>query len=87
MKTLFICAAAAISVVVVVLHLLSVIFSDKRSVILNFINIALHIALVFAMLLAGAQLELLALVFMTSLLIYTLAFEIKRKMGERGKDK
>lgn len=84
MKTLFICAAAAISVVVVVLHLLSVIFSDKRSVILNFINIALHIALVFAMLLAGAQLELLALVFMTSLLVYTLAFEIKRKMGERG---
>ncbi len=83
MQTLFICAAAAIAVGIVALHLISVMLSDKRSIVLNFINIALHIALVFVMLFAGARLELLALVFMSSLLIYTLAFEIKRRMGRK----
>ena len=87
MQTLFTIFSALIAVGIVVLHLLSVKMSDKRSTVLNFINIALHILLVFTMLYAGATLELLALAFMLSLLVYVLAFEIKRKMAGKEGDK
>ncbi len=87
MQTLLIILAALTSVGILALHVLSVLFSDKRSTIINFVNIALHIVLVFALLFNGAPLELLALAFMTSLLVYTLAFEIKRRKKGREEDK
>ncbi len=87
MQTLLIILAALTSVGILALHVLSVLLSDKRSTIINFVNIALHIVLVFALLFNGAPLELLALAFMTSLLVYTLAFEIKRRKKGREEDK
>ena len=87
MQTLFTVICAAISVGIVALHIISVCLSDKRSTALNFINIALHISLVIAMLYAGAALELLALAFMLSLLVYVLAFEIKRRAKGKEGDK
>ena len=87
MQMLFFALAAACMAVIIALHVLSAVFSDKRSAVLNFINIALHIVLVFALLLAGAELELVALAFMVSLLVYVLVFWIKRKRGEsEGKE-
>ena len=87
MQMLFFALAAACMAVIIALHVLSAVFSDKRSAVLNFINIALHIALVFALLLAGAELELVALAFMVSLLVYVLVFWIKLKRGEsEGKE-
>lgn len=87
MQTLLTILAAVISCGIIALHVLSVLFSDKRSTVLNIVNITLHIALVFALLFNGAPLELLALAFMVSLLVYTLAFEIKRRSCGRGEDK
>ena len=87
MQTLFWLIFAAIAAAVAALHVLSAVFADKRSAVLNFINIALHIPLVFVMLYLGTPLELVALVFMSSLLIYVLAFECKRRCGKRGNDR
>lgn len=78
MQTLLTALGVVIAVAIVALHLFSVIFSGKRSLILNFVNIALHTVLVFVMLFNGAALELVALAFMVSLLIYTLGYEIRR---------
>ena len=87
MQTLFTLISASVAVCIVVLHLLSVFLPDKKSTLINLANIALHIVLVFAMLYAGAALELVALAFMVSLLVYVLAFEIKRRKKGRGEDK
>ncbi len=84
MQTLFVALSAALSGVIVALHVLSVIFSDKRSVIINFVNIALHMALVAALLLADAALELLALAFMVSLLVYVLATFVRGRLVARS---
>ena len=81
MQTLLTALGVVIAVAIVALHLFSVIFSGKRSLILNFVNIALHTVLVFVMLFNGAALELVALAFMLSLLVYTLGYEIKRRRG------
>lgn len=87
MQTLFVILSAALAVGIVILHLISVKLSNKKSTVLNFVNIALHIFLVLAMLYAGASLELLALVFMLSLFVYVLAFEIKRRTAGKEGDK
>ena len=79
MQTLFTVLSIILSVNIVALHVLSVIFSDKISKIINFVNIALHILLIFAMLPAGAALELVALVFMFSLLVYVIAYAVRRR--------
>lgn len=88
MQILFAVLSVALAVIIVVLHVLSAIFSDKRSTFVNFVNIALHIVLVFTMLLAGAALELLALVFMVSLLVYVIAFAVRSRAlaGAQGKE-
>ena len=87
MQTILWLICAGLATAIAAIHVLSVIFSDKRSTILNFVNIALHIALVFVMLYAQASLEAVALAFMCSLLIYVLAFWIKRRVGKGGTDK
>ena len=87
MQTLLTVLAVTIAVAIIVLHLLSVMLADKRSIILNFVNVSLHIALVFVLLFKEAALELLALAFMSSLLIYTLAFEICRRVRNRRSDR
>ena len=87
MQTLFTLISALVAVCITALHLVSAFLPDKKSTVINLANIALHIALVFTMLYAGAALELLALAFMLSLLVYALAFEIKRRKKGRGGDK
>jgi hypothetical protein len=87
MQTILWLICAGLAAIVAAIHVLSVIFSDKRSTILNFVNIALHIALVFVMLYAQAPLEAVTLAFMCSLLIYVLAFWIKGRVGKGGTDK
>lgn len=86
MQTLFTVLSIILSVIIVALHVLSAIFSDKRSTIVNFVNIALHIALVFTMLLAGAALELLALAFMISLLVYVAAYKVRHSINRKEGD-
>ena len=79
MQLLFTLLSIALGTTIVALHLLSVLLKWNAGKVLAFVNIALHIPFVFTMLYAGASLELLALAFMTSIIVYTLAFEIKRR--------
>ena len=79
MQLLFTLLSIALGTTIVALHLLSVLLKWNAGKVLAFVNIALHIPFVFTMLYAGASLELLALAFMTSIIVYTLAFAIKRR--------
>lgn len=87
MQLLFTLLSIVIGVNIVALHLLSAFLEGRVPGILTLVNIALHIPFVFTMLYAGASLELLALAFMTGILIYVVAFEIKRKCGKGGADR
>ncbi len=86
MQLLFTLISIALATGIVTLHLLSALLRGKPGKIFEFVNIALHIPFVFTMLYAGASLELLALAFMTGILVYVVAFEVKRvKEGSRLK--
>ena len=87
MQTVLWLIFAALAACIVAMHVLSVSFSDKRGTLVNLINIALHIVFLLLMLYMGTALELVALAFMLSLLVYVLAFEIKRRKKGRGEDK
>lgn len=91
MQILLNISLAALACAIVALHILSAVFSTKG--VFNYVNIALHIILVAPLLLSGAELELVALVFMSSLLVYLasnlIAASVKRGKGavedrERG---
>ena len=88
MQLLFTLISIALATFIVTLHLLSALIERGVGKIFGFVNIALHIPFVFTMLYAGASLELLALAFMTGILIYVVAFEIKRRRtGRREGDR
>lgn len=68
MQILFSILLAAIACAIVALHALSAAYPTKS--VFNYVNIALHIIIVAPLLLLGASLEHVALVFIASLLLY-----------------
>ena len=79
MQLTFTLISIVLGTIIIALHLIPALLKGTASKILGLVNIALHIPFIFAMLYAGASLELLVLAFMVSIIAYTLAFEIKRR--------
>ena len=76
------------SLIIVSLHISAFIFKKKTAEILIYVNIGLHIALVFELMALKVSFEFMALTFMLSLLVYlSSAFvSYKLKMREDGED-
>ena len=72
------------------LHALSLLFSERRALILNIVNICLHGALAAAELCLGSSLGEITLLYAVSFLIYLILasfLTLKREgEGERGED-
>ena len=80
--------ACVILALIIVLHILSVIFDGHSGMLIAFVNISLHIALAFVMLLSlKCELVWLALVFMISVFTLSLASYIKWLVFRRRADK
>lgn len=64
--------SVALFAVIAVIHIVSAILKGRICVILEYVNIPLHIVAVVLLLFAGATLDVLLLSFMSSFLIYLL---------------
>lgn len=70
-----------LAVFMIALHILSAVFCERK--VFNYVNIALHIAFVFPMLLLGVELTVLVLSFMTSYLVYILSHLVSLRLRSR----
>ncbi len=74
---------------ILVLHILSAVLRGRISQILSYVNLALHLPLVAVLLVSGAELSELVLIFMASLLVSlfsALISERVKKRREEGND-
>ena len=75
------------AVIICALHISSHLFRIKIANILTYVNLGLHILLVFELLLLETSFEFMALSFMLSLFVYTFSYaltvKIKERRGER----
>lgn len=71
---------------VIALHAVPRLLRGKISFILEFVNIALHIALISAMLIFGIPFSEVTLVIMASVFLYTLLYLIFEKVGKGGEN-
>ena len=70
--------------VIVLLHIITAIFDNKISKILEYVNVTLHIALVLALLYDGVPIEEAPLAFMISLFVYTLTRAVSGYLRRGG---
>ena len=75
------------SAIIALFHIGSVVFEKKLSQILSYVNLALHIVLLFILMALEVSFEFMALCFMVSLLIYLfssyLSYKIQRRRVKR----
>lgn len=71
------------AVIICALHICSHLFRRKIANILTYVNLGLHILLVFELLLLETSFEFMALSFMCSLFIYTFSYALTSKIRER----
>ena len=76
-----VCAAFCL---LIALHITAAIFNGKVSKIINIVNITLHIALIFPLLICKIPIDEAVLLYMISTLAYTLARYIKSSLEKRG---
>lgn len=76
---------AVLSAVVILLHIVPRLLCGKLSFILEIVNIALHIALISAMLIFGVPFSEVTLVILASVFIYTLLYLISDRIGRYNK--
>lgn len=69
------------------LHLISFFLDNKIGKIVNFVNIALHIAYIPVMLFAKFKIDLAVLVYMISVFVYTLPRFIQQLLKEKRDEK
>ena len=67
------------------LHIGSVVLKKKTAEILTYVNLGLHIALIFELMALKASFELMTLVFMISLFVYLAASFISYKIRRKEK--
>ena len=70
----------------VLLHIASVFFVGKKAAIASYVNIGLHIAMFFELMAYRVKIEVLALAFLLSLLVYlSISFFFHKKRSAAGK--
>ena len=77
-------AVCAVFCLLIVLHVAASIFIGKVTKIINIMNITLHIALIFLLLICKIPIDEAVLLYMISTLAYTLARYIKSSLEKRG---
>ncbi|MBR5140545.1 MAG: hypothetical protein IKV16_05765 [Clostridia bacterium] len=71
------------AIIICALHICSHLCMHKIANILTYVNLGLHILLVFELLLLEVSFEFMALSFMLSLFVYTLSYALIAKFRER----
>ena len=64
--------ALALICVMLIIHVLSSILRDRISKILNYVNLCLHILLILPLILGGVPIDEAVMLYMLSVLVYTL---------------
>ena len=82
-KVLFIILSSVLYFAILILHGLNV-FLYRRTAVLNWVNIVLHIPLGVLLFFSGVSLQLLLLIFAVSALVYTFFSFVKLKLDERS---
>ncbi len=77
--------AMAVAVLVLCMHVLSGLLSGKLAVAINIFNIFLHVVYAVLMFFAGAELDIIALSMMASVLVYSLVSYIAYTVAEKRK--
>ena len=71
---------------IAVLHALSAFIKAKWGSVFGYVNIPLHIALIFSLLFLGADLSEVTLLIMTSLAIYVILYFVSERMKKGGEN-
>ena len=73
-----------VAALIISLHIGCALFEKKIAEILSYVNLGLHIALLFMLMVLKVSFEFMALTYMASLFIYLLPAFIKHKRMKRG---
>lgn len=79
-------ATILIFVLILTLDILYHFLSGRIAYLVNGINLLLHIALVFCLLILDLELKYVVLAFLSSLLVYSIAFLIRERTGKEEQD-
>jgi len=77
-------AALIIACAIILLHIITCILESRISKILKYVNIALHIGLIFPMIFGGMPIDEAVLLYMISIFVYTLSRLARGSLAGRG---